>query len=400
MKNLRLYGRIREDWRTNGISGLSIEVKDTNLFIDDVIAITKSGRDGLFEIDFPPPCTDKPDLYLNIKAPDGRLILSTSCNVMPDLESDKEVNVNISGNNQIGADLDKCQANKLISWTFLPDKSGRNQLMQEIQKDMSGKNSILELLKEYMNELYLNPDNSSGPFCKLMEIFHSGVIPEVIEGHLYGVWMFLRTKDQKDFFPPINKIMQVLLGAGMDARSPWVGKTFIPLSRSQIDFISESKINQNYQVFRGINHFHKMNMQVPVNLAFQLLNIWKAMNDATIKEEKKFGYQKNGGYIISAKGPSLCPKINREVLTLNYRWEKLTNKPPFCWLIDEIVQIADGLYLGQILSATKELFSLYDPLRPPDDYAYQTYGYFLMFSEDWNREARRLFPSLDMPSLQ
>ncbi|MEN6624273.1 MAG: hypothetical protein ABFD50_22340 [Smithella sp.] len=399
MKNLRLYGRIREDGSANGIPGLNIEVKDTNLFIDDVIAITKSGRDGLFEIDFPPPCTDQPNIYLNIKAPDGRLISSTNCNVMPDLESDKEVNVNIPGNNQNGADLDKDQANKLISWTFLPDRFGQNQLMQEIQKDISGKNSILELLKEYMSELNLNSDRNNLPFSKLLEIFHSGIVPEVIEGHFYGVWIFFRTKDQEDNFPPINHIMQVLLGARLDIRCPWAGKTFIPMSRSQIDSITESEINPD-RAFHGTNHFHNMNMQVPINLAFQLFNIWKGMNDATIKEEKKFGHQKNGGYIISAKGPSLCPKINREVLTLNYRWDKLANKPPFCWLIDEVVQIADGLYLGQILSATKHLFDFYDPARPPEDYAYQTYGYFLMFSEGWNKEARRLFPSLDMPSLQ
>lgn len=399
MKNLRLYGRIREEESNNGIPGLSIEVKDTNLFIDEVIAVTKSRRDGLFEIDFPHPCPEQPDIYLNIKKPDGRLISSANCNVNPDLEIVKEVNINVSRKNQIAAS-DINLENKLISWTFLPDNSVSCQWMQEIQKDMVGKTSILQLLKEYMNELYLKPDNNSDPFFKLMTVFQSGIIPEVIEGHYYGVWMFFRTDDQEDYFPPINKIMQVLLGARLDIRGPWVGKTFIPLSRSQTDSISESKMSPDFQAFRGINHFQQINLQIPVNIAFQLLNIWKTMNDSTIKEEKKFGYQKNGGYIISAKGPSLCPKTSREVFILNYRWEKLANKPPFCWLIDEFVQIADGLYLGQILIATKHLFDSYDPAIPPEDYAYQTYGYFLIFSEMWNKEARRLFPSLDMPSLR
>lgn len=270
--------------------------------------------------------------------------------------------------------------------------------MHEIQEDMSGKTSILELLKQYMNELYLNPANAL-PFDKLMEIFRSGVTPEVMEGHLYGVWMFFRTSDQKEFFPPIGNILQVLLGARLDARCPWAGKTFIPLSPSQIGSITEGEINADRQMFRGINHFHKMNLQIPINIAFQLFNIWKGMNDATTEEQQRFGYQKNGGYVVSAKGPSICPKTNREVFILNYRWEKLDNKPPLCWLIDEVVQIAEGLYLGQILSATKHLFCLYEPARSPEDYAYQSFGYFLMFSEDWNKEARRLFPALDMPLL-
>ncbi len=396
MNNFRLYGKIREAESAKGISDLIIEVKDTNLFIDEVIAITRSGGDGLFEINFLPP--RQPDIYLNIKTPDGRLIATTHGNVEPDLEYNKEIIVNIAGHDQIGAGSQKDQANKLISWTLMPDKSGQSQLMLEIQRDMSGKTSILELLKEYMNELNLNRNNN-GPFSKLMEIFRASVTPEVIEGHFYGVWMFFKTNDQKDFFPPINSIMQVLLGTRLDVRCPWVGKTFIPLSRSQVDSITENEISPD-QSFRGINHFHQINMQIPVNLAFQLFNIWKGMNDASIKEQKKFGYQKNGGFIVSVKGPSICPETNREVLSLNYRWAKLANKPPFCWLIDEIVQIADGLYLGQILSATKHLFCLYDPARPPEDYAYQTYGYFLMFSEDWNKEARRLFPYLNMPSIQ
>ena len=35
------------------------------------------------------------------------------------------------------------------------------------------------------------------------------------------------------------------------------------------------------------------------------------------------------------------------MFTLNYRYPKLGNYPPLNYLIDEMVQIADGLYLGQ-----------------------------------------------------
>jgi hypothetical protein len=79
------------------------------------------------------------------------------------------------------------------------DKSVPGQLMHEIQKDMSGKTSVLELLKQYLNELYLNSANTL-PFDKLRKIFRSGIALEAIEWHLYGVRMFSRTSYQKDFF--------------------------------------------------------------------------------------------------------------------------------------------------------------------------------------------------------
>ena len=273
-------------------------------------------------------------------------------------------------------------------------------MMRQIQRDMSGKTSILELMKQYMDELYLNPDNNAPQFNKLMEIFRAGATPEAIEGHVYGVWMFFRTGDQEGPFSPVGNILQVLLGTALDDQCPWVGKTFTALSPGEIDSLTEGAITPNRRVFRAVNHFRKIDRRLPNNVAFELFNIWNGLDDAPPAEQEKFGHQKNGGYIIAVQGPSIYPPTEREVFILNYRWRKLANKPPLCWLIDEVVQIADGLYLGQILSATRRLLRLYDPLRPPADYVYQTFGYFLMFSGEWNEEAQRLFPFLDIPSLK
>lgn len=340
----------------------------------------------------------------------GKIRKAESGKGIPDLIVEVKDNEDISRQSRIAAGQEKekvmpkaSRAGKtgpLTTWTFLPDKIGQTSLMRQIRKDLYGKTSILELLKQYMDELYLNPDNNALPFDKLMEIFRSGVTPEAIEGHVYGVWMFFRTGDQEEPFSPIGNIMQVLLGTTLDAQCPWVGKTFTSLSPSQIDSVTEGGIKPGRQVFRAINHFHEMDRQIPNNVAFQLFDIWNSLDDAPPAEQKKFGHQKNGGYIIAVKGPSIYPETNREVFILNYRWKNLANKSPLCWLIDEVVQIADGLWLGQILSATRRLLRPYDPERPPADYAYQTFGYFLMFSEDWNKEAQRLFPFLEIPSLQ
>ncbi len=409
MKKIRLYGKIRKAENGRGIPNLIIEATHADLFIDELIGAVTSGRDGSFAIDFPSACREMPDIYLKVKTPDGRLIASTRSKIKTDVDSNTEISVDISRQNRITAGLEKekrlptaglpGKSEQLTTWTFLSGKTVPASLMREIQKDMSGKTSILELMKQYMDELYLNPDNNAPQFDKLMDIFRAGATPEAIEGHVYGVWMFFRTGDQEEPFSPIGNILQILLGTTLDAQCPWVGKTFTPLSPGESDSLTEGAIKPDQRVFRAVNHFHKIDRQVPNNVAFELFNIWNGLDNAAPDEQEKFGHQKNGGYIIAVKGPSIYPQTDREVFILNYRWKKLANKPPLCWLIDEVVQIADGLYLGQILSATRRLLRLYDPSRPSADYAYQTFGYFLMFSRDWNEEAQRLFPFLDIPSI-
>jgi hypothetical protein len=410
MKNFRLYGKIRKAESGRGIAGLIVEAVHADLFIDELAGAAKSGRGGSFSIDVPSAGRAKSDLYLNVKTPDGRLIASTRSKIMTDVKSDTEINVDIPRQSRIVAGLEKekrppaaslpGRREQWTTWTFLADKAGQTSLMRQIQRDMSGKTSILELMKQYMDELYLNPDNNSPQFNKLMEIFRSGATPEAIEGHVYGVWMFFRTGDQEEPFSSVGNILQVLLGTALDEQCPWVGKTFTALSTHEVDSLTEGAIAPDRRVFRAVNHFRKIDRRLPNNVAFELFNIWNGLDDAPPDQQEKFGHQKNGGYIIAVQGPSIYPPTEREVFILNYRWRKLANKPPLCWLIDEVVQIADGLYLGQILSATRRLLRLYDPLRPPADYVYQTFGYFLMFSGEWNEEAQRLFPFLDIPSLK
>src|SRR6185295_14614086 len=75
----------------------------------------------------------------------------------------------------------------------------------------------------------------------------------------------------------------------------------------------------------------------------------------------------------------------------------LGNFPPLSYLIDEMVQIADGMFLGQAIFATTKFLERYDPKADPSQYHYQNFGYFLLFEPFWNAEAKRLFPFLEMP---
>jgi hypothetical protein len=78
----------------------------------------------------------------------------------------------------------------------------------------------------------------------------------------------------------------------------------------------------------------------------------------------------------------------------NYRWPKLRIIPPDRFCIDELVQIADGLYLGQLMYAT-DWVKPYDPRQPPAAYRYGMFGYFLLMEEDWHQLRLRLGFDLD-----
>jgi hypothetical protein len=98
---------------------------------------------------------------------------------------------------------------------------------------------------------------------------------------------------------------------------------------------------------------------------------------------------------VARTAPSVYSGTKRDVFQLNYRWPKLGNLPPFTYLIDELVEIAEGVYLGQLLFATKHLLGHYDPARPPQDYDYQHFGYFLLMDDTWAAETRRVFHHIE-----
>jgi hypothetical protein len=130
-------------------------------------------------------------------------------------------------------------------------------------------------------------------------------------------------------------------------------------------------------------------------------------------------YTMTGGYFIARPGRSVTPEMGgKEVFQLNYRWPRLGPAYPMTRLVDELVQIDDGVYLGQLVMATKhyslgtirlplvpgaalELGEAYNPDHPEGlarllglfghdaqpDYGYQNNGFFLMIDTSRAREA-------------
>jgi hypothetical protein len=67
--------------------------------------------------------------------------------------------------------------------------------------------------------------------------------------------------------------------------------------------------------------------------------------------------------------------------------------PPDNYCIDELVQIAEGLYLGQLVYSTA-LLEKYDPNKPSSVYNYRNFGYFLLMDDEWH--ARKMEIKFDL----
>lgn len=154
------------------------------------------------------------------------------------------------------------------------------------------------------------------------------------------------------------------------------------------------------------------------------------LTSENLNKEQFIAYSKTGGIFLADNGKSVVPEMNgKEVYQLNYRWPALGPVYPMTRLIDELVQIAEGVYLGQLVFATRHysLGSLrlpfcpdlveipvgkpYDPNKkhPLDcfrkrfsgkeegvDYGYQNNGYFLMMDPAFAKQvyADDAFPQL------
>jgi hypothetical protein len=100
-------------------------------------------------------------------------------------------------------------------------------------------------------------------------------------------------------------------------------------------------------------------------------------------------------FFIAHAGVSVNESCSgKNIYQFNYRWPKLRTIVPDRFCIDELVQIAEGLYLGQLMYATDWL-KPYDPRVPPAAYRYGMFGYFLLMEEDWHQLRLRLGFDLD-----
>jgi hypothetical protein len=285
----------------------------------------------------------------------------------------------------------------LTTLTCLEGADANDELVKEIKADLGVASSILEMIKDYMTLLQANLDNNAPPFRKMAKLFELGKTFDALDGHYYGVAPGLRTGDLSGVAAEFGNLLGFIWGSVIVGVCPWAGKSYTPMAEEDRTKIVGNTVPSEIKVLRGINHFNRIE-GAPVNIAAtSLLTFMWHLQKATDDEKAKYGYERKGGHFAAHRAPSLYPGTPREVFRLNYRYHDLGNFPPLTYLIDEMVQIADGLYLGQVLFATDHLLEQYDPVADPARYHYQHFGYFLLFEPHWNAEAKRLFPFLEMP---
>jgi hypothetical protein len=280
--------------------------------------------------------------------------------------------------------------------TFLEEigiEEGEDLLLIEIHHDLKGKSSTLELLSDYLDEIRGTLGNDTHAYAKLAKLFERGRAPERVEGHFFGVTLGLRTGNRKGLLSRYGNILNLLWGTILAKAPPWVGKgtRFMDASfREQyLEGVEESEVPE----YLGINYFRRNKVSFLNRVSLRILTAMLGLKEAPEDEKDAYGHDKTGGRFIARRDKSVNPGAEEKyVFQINYRWASLKSRLPLNYLIDEIVEIADGLYLGQLLFATKRLRGEFDPSLPCREYGYSHFGYFLLMDERWNEERRRLFP--------
>jgi len=249
-----------------------------------------------------------------------------------------------------------------------------------------------------------------------------------LNGPMIGVTMALR---DSDYFKKTAELlgyershvaqiewMATAWNATFASTGIWMGKTFEPVSLATFS----KKCGNNAKMLEsfdptvariGRNFFREpANPNFIQSLGLPVLTrLWHLKNRPESTAEKSFDsqllaenldkekyipYKMTGGLFLSLPGNSVVEEMRgKPVYQLNYRWADLQPVYPMTTLVDELVEVADGVYLGQLVMATSHysLGTVHVPLfgeQSPQwdlgaafhgeaqDYGYQNNGFFLM----------------------
>jgi len=407
--NYEILGRVVEAQSGKGVPGVVVAAYDKDLVFDDFLGEVLSTVTGDFRIvydetRFSSPFDRKPDLYLRVKTLAGQELLNTKASARKNASAREEMQVALPAEvvakagltTADGEPLKPLSREALTTLTCLPATLD-DDLAKQIRDDLAGKASVLETFQDWANQLRDSVDNDALPFRKMARLFELGATPDRMPGHHYGVAPGLRTGDLKGAAADIGNFMGYVWGTVIGDATPWVGKSMTPMTDVDRRAIVGDSVAAGVPVFRGINHFSVVEKRLlNVGLTGVLTFLW-GLKQASEAERLHFGYDRNGGHFAGHRAPSVYAGTPREVFRLNYRYAGFGNQWPLYYLVDELVQLADGLYLGQVLFATDHLGETYDPAAPDAHYRYQHFGYFLLLRPQWDAEAQRLFPQLKVP---
>jgi hypothetical protein len=270
--------------------------------------------------------------------------------------------------------------------TCLDDTLPHDSLVDEMRRELDEVGSVLVLMRQYMRELVGSSHDESRPLMKFRRLFELGRVPELPRGHHYGVTLGLRPGNLRGPLAEYGNLLGHLWGVAIGRTCPWVGKSFAPMSAVDRQQTLDTEICADLSVARGINHFNQIH-SAPTSRAGNALTSMLPLTKASAAAHERWGHERDGGHFVSHRASSVYSGTPREVLRLDYRHVALHNNLPLPWLVDELVEITEGIYLGQSIFASDA-----------SDPEYQHFGYFLLFDTMYDSEARELFPHLEIPA--
>jgi hypothetical protein len=357
----------------------------------------------------------------------------------------------------------KLSSNNISSASPEQRQKFESQLRSILQTDFN--DNLYAMMAGYQRILADNQQREQWPIVhdKLLTLFMCGkAVP--LNGPMIGIPVEIR---DSDFFRETAKlfgknrsllasieVMATAWNATFADTGLWMGKTFEPVTEAVVREKSDNDpgVMSAYHADTsriGRNFFR----EPPDPNALQSIALpaleqaWKLKDrpmsiDAegflgellaeNLEKEKAIPYSKTGGVYLANLGTSVVPEMQgKQVYQLNYRWPNLKPVFPMTLLVDELVQIGEGIYLGQLVYATKhfslgaidlpfvpgepgiELGEPYEPKRQSlmqqlpglitdnqegeaPDYGYQNNGFFLMMDPVYAKQvyADDAFPQL------
>jgi hypothetical protein len=255
-------------------------------------------------------------------------------------------------------------------------------LLDEVRSDIIASGDIMRMLRSYSDTLFRENRTESSTFDKLHTLFNAGIGPQTMNGFYRGALVSWQSQDILAAFGR-NTINAVWPASRRF--SPWTGKNFKAIDAAELArWTDGGDVMGNDPAFNCSNTVaFRTAKERFTKGAMKIAGV--RMEDATAEEKRLFGFDAHTFFFIGRPNRvSMLPENKgKKIYQFNYRWKPLKNIPPDCFCIDEIAQIADGLYLGLLIYATDWL----KPWNPTTDileYKYRLFGYFLLMDEDWH----------------
>lgn len=86
----------------------------------------------------------------------------------------------------------------------------------------------------------------------------------------------------------------------------------------------------------------------------------------------------------------------KKVFQFHYRFPLIGGPAPIGTCLDELVEIAEGLFLGQLIYSTA-LTTPFHSSVAPSQYRYQLFGYFLLLDDEWERHRQEIGLDINLP---